>query len=160
MRRARTCPTWLGSTNRHCLPPKKLPRCTTCTHCRGPTCRKHGKCKKPIETLPTKNLPATAEDAQNFACARCRYVRCIVRHEEVHCRADLISEMRFYRDRDLKRLSMARGSDLRATFLSNTAAMTIPKAIAFLLVPLLLPATTVLSPLNLEICAGKVSFSG
>ena len=50
-------------------------------------------------------------------------------------------------------------ADGSATFLFNNAAMTIPKAIAFVLVPLLLPATTVLSPLTLETCAGKVSFS-
>ena len=35
-----------------------------------------------IETLPSPQLPATAEDLKTFACERCKYVRCIVRHQD------------------------------------------------------------------------------
>ena len=54
-----------------------LPSCKTCAKCRRPGC-KEPNCKKDIETLPSKQLPKTKEDVQNFACEHCEYVRCIV----------------------------------------------------------------------------------
>jgi hypothetical protein len=55
-----------------------LPKCKTCANCRDHTCKKHAKCKKDIETLPSKQLPATLKECQTFACNSCKYVRCIV----------------------------------------------------------------------------------
>ncbi len=54
------------------------PKCTTCTKCRGTTC-KETNCTKDIKTVPPEHLPASVEDVKTFACQRCIYVRCIVR---------------------------------------------------------------------------------
>ena len=62
-----------------------LPRCKTCAQCRRPTCRPtcHAAiCTKRIETLPSEELPTSAEEVQNFACKRCKYVRCIVKQAD------------------------------------------------------------------------------
>ena len=58
-----------------------LPRCTTCAKCRNPKCHE-AICTKRIETLPSAELPASAEEAQNFACKRCKYVRCMVKQAD------------------------------------------------------------------------------
>ena len=55
-----------------------LPNCATCVRCRQPTC-KNPQCMDDIRALPPSELPATEEEARNFACTRCRYVRCVVR---------------------------------------------------------------------------------
>ncbi len=54
------------------------PKCTTCTKCRGTTC-KDTNCTKDIKTVDSEHLPASVEDVKTFACLRCKYVRCIVR---------------------------------------------------------------------------------
>ncbi len=54
------------------------PKCTTCTKCRGTTC-KDTNCTKDIKTVASEHLPASVEDVKTFACLRCIYVRCIVR---------------------------------------------------------------------------------
>ena len=57
------------------------PKCPTCSTCRDPTC-KTPNCTKAIKTVNSKQLPASAEDVANFACDRCRYVRCIVKRPD------------------------------------------------------------------------------
>ena len=57
------------------------PKCPTCSTCRDPTC-KTPNCTKAIKTVNSQQLPASAEDVANFACDRCRYVRCIVKRPD------------------------------------------------------------------------------
>ena len=56
-------------------------KCETCPQCRNPACRKKGRCTDGIadSTANSQQLPASLEDVRNFACDRCRYVKCIVR---------------------------------------------------------------------------------
>ena len=58
------------------------PKCTTCSTCRDPTCKTTLICTKPIKTVPVMQLPASVDDVANFACDRCRYVRCIVKRPD------------------------------------------------------------------------------
>jgi len=65
-----------------------LPNCKTCEKCRGAKC-KAPNCTKAIETLPSPQLPTTAEDARSFACETCRYVRCtVVQTDGTRCGAE------------------------------------------------------------------------
>ena len=57
------------------------PKCPTCKTCRYHKC-KTPNCAKAIETVHWKQLPASAEDVANFACVRCKYVRCIVKQPD------------------------------------------------------------------------------
>lgn len=50
--------------------------CKTCPNCRSPACQTK-ICTKPRQTLHWQELPKTIEDVQNFACGRCKYIRCI-----------------------------------------------------------------------------------
>ena len=58
------------------------PNCETCTVCRNTRCRKSGqktKCTDEIQLLRAGQVPQTEDEVRNFACPRCKYVRCIHR---------------------------------------------------------------------------------
>ena len=78
----------LGSTTRlRCIdcwhpPCMFMTKCPTCIHCRDEKCKVRANCSKDIKPLQRGELPMTMADVKNFACTRCRYVRCTVRQAD------------------------------------------------------------------------------